>query len=56
VPDNVKEGLEIIPINLIDEALNVALVKGLSPMEEKPEAAVAPIASKQDSAEDITAH
>ena len=56
VPDNVKEGLEIIPINLIDEALNVALVKGLSPMEEKPEAAVAPIASKHDSAEDITAH
>ena len=56
VPDNVKESLEIIPINLIDEALNVALVRGLSPMEEKAEGAVAPIASKPDSAEDVTAH
>jgi ATP-dependent Lon protease len=56
VPDNVKEALEIIPINLIDEALNVALVRGLSPMEEKSEAAVAPIAAKPDTAEDITAH
>jgi ATP-dependent Lon protease len=56
VPDNVKKALEIIPINLIDEALNVALVRGLSPMEEKAKAAVAPIASKPGSAEDITAH
>jgi predicted ATP-dependent protease len=48
--------LVIIPINLIDEALNVALVRGLSPMEEKSEAAVAPIAAKPDTAEDITAH
>jgi ATP-dependent Lon protease len=56
VPDNVKKALEIIPINLIDEALNVALVRGLSPMEEKAKAAVAPIGSKPDSAEDITAH
>jgi ATP-dependent Lon protease len=56
VPDNVKEALEIIPINLIDEALNVALVRGLSPMEAKSEAAVAPIAAKPDTAEDITAH
>ena len=56
VPDNVKKALEIIPINLIDEALNVALVRGLSPMEETAKGAVAPIASKPDSAEDITAH
>ncbi len=34
VPDNVKENLEIIPISLIDEALNAALV---SPLNAKPE-------------------
>ena len=34
VPENVKKELEIIPITLIDEALNAALVADLTPMIE----------------------
>ena len=37
VPDNVKKGLEIIPISLVDQVLKEALVESLSPIEWNPE-------------------
>jgi ATP-dependent Lon protease len=33
VPDNVKEGLEIIPVKTVDEVLSHALTKPLVPIE-----------------------
>ena len=33
IPDNVKEGMEIIPVAKVDEVLQHALVKGLVPVE-----------------------
>ena len=33
IPDNVKEGMEIIPVAIVDEVLQHALVKGLVPVE-----------------------
>jgi len=33
IPQNVKDGLEIIPINTAEEALNIALVSPLTPVE-----------------------
>ena len=56
VPENVKKELEIIPITLIDEALNAALVADLTPMIEGAKPANAPISGKVEGAEDITAH
>ena len=56
VPENVKKELEIIPITLIDEALNAALVADLTPVIEGAKPANAPISGKVESSEDITAH
>src|SRR6056300_1731717 len=56
VPENVKKELKIIPITLIDEALNAALVADLTPMIEGAKPATAPISRKVEGAEDITAH
>ena len=56
VPENVKKELEIIPITLIDEALNAALVADLTPMIEGAKPANPPISGKVESSEDITAH
>jgi len=52
----VKKELEIIPITLVDEALNAALVADLTPMIEGAKPANAPISGKVESTEDITAH
>ena len=40
IPDNVKKGLEIIPVEAISEVLAHALVKKPEPVEEKPEGEV----------------
>ena len=56
VPENIRDALEIIPITLIDEALNVALVADLKPVVENTEAASAPLPAKVEGSEDITAH
>ncbi|MDD9905486.1 MAG: endopeptidase La, partial [Rhodospirillaceae bacterium] len=37
VPDNVKKGLEIIPVREVDQVLKEALVESLSPIEWNPE-------------------
>jgi ATP-dependent Lon protease len=41
IPDNVKEGLEIVPVTVITEVLSHALVRMPEPVEEKPADAVA---------------
>jgi ATP-dependent Lon protease len=33
IPDNVKKGLEIIPVDNVDAVLKTALVKPLTPVE-----------------------
>ena len=33
IPDNIKRGLEILPVSTVDEVLNKALVKDLVPIE-----------------------
>ncbi|WP_439817834.1 endopeptidase La [Zavarzinia sp. CC-PAN008] len=44
IPDNVKEGLEIIPVSTVDEVLKHALVKPLEPVEWDPAEAEKPAA------------
>lgn len=41
IPDNVKKGLEIVPVTFITEVLSHALVRMPEPVEEKPAAEVA---------------
>ncbi len=36
IPDNIKDGLEIKPITVVDEALEIALVNPLIPVKEDP--------------------
>ena len=47
IPDNVKEGLEIIPVETADEVLTRALVEPVEPVEwtEADEAALAAVSS-----------
>jgi ATP-dependent Lon protease len=40
IPDNVKKGLEIIPVATVDELLRHALVKPLTPIEWEEEPSV----------------
>ena len=49
IPDNVKKGLEIIPVRTVDEVLGHALVKPLEPIEWAPdaEAVVAEVATAE---------
>ena len=60
VPDNVKEALTILPISLVDEALNAALVSPFSlEVAEKGDAKVIPaqpIAPEKPHSDDIVAH
>ena len=57
VPDNVKESLDIIPISLVDEALNVALTTPFEePADEEQAMANTPLAPDQPAQEDIIAH
>jgi ATP-dependent Lon protease len=42
IPDNVKSGLNIVPVATVDELLTHALVKPLSPIEWSEEPAPAP--------------
>ena len=36
IPDNIKDGLDIKPISVVDEALEIALVNPLIPIKEGP--------------------
>jgi ATP-dependent Lon protease len=44
IPENVKSGLEIVPVKWIDKVLEVALERQPTPLpDEEPAAAAAPI-------------
>ncbi len=45
IPDNVKEGLEIVPVKWIDRVLEIALERYPSPMADETPAPTAPTAS-----------
>jgi ATP-dependent Lon protease len=46
IPDNVKSGLEIIPVKWIDQVLKVALERVPEPLSDEEAAAVAPAETK----------
>ena len=60
IPDNVKDGLEIVPVETADEVLRLALVEPVKPVEwtEADEAALAAVASQStpDTGESPMAH
>src|SRR5689334_17776630 len=55
IPDNVKKGLEIVPVSTVDEVLARALVKPLVPVEW-PNDLEQPVANKKPEGETIVAH
>lgn len=59
IPDNVKNGMEIIPVNTIDEVLRRALTRVPEPIEWDEEAYVAEQAARgkpSDAGESVVAH
>ncbi|WP_025899028.1 endopeptidase La [Sneathiella glossodoripedis] len=59
IPDNVKEGLKIIPVSEVSEVLEVALTKPLEPLdwsEERLAQELASAASAQKSTDGVTTH
>jgi len=60
IPDNVKEGLTIVPVAMVDEVLSAALVREPLPnaiSSGSPEEGPAvPIAETGTASDDITAH
>jgi ATP-dependent Lon protease len=57
VPDNVKDGLDIIPISLVDEALNVALIRSFDDCVNEDEVlSDTPLAPGNAVQEDLIAH
>ncbi|WP_238364448.1 endopeptidase La [Mesobacterium pallidum] len=58
IPDNVKEGLEIIPVTHVSEVLKLALVRAPEPVEwdEAAEEAAAAAALSKDGGAGATAH
>jgi ATP-dependent Lon protease len=58
IPDNVKSGMEIIPVSRMDEVLREALVRYPEPIEwnEAAEEAAAAARAAQDKIESLTAH
>jgi len=59
IPDNVKSGLDIIPVARMDDVLKIGLTRKLQPIkwdEEAEEAAAARAKASKDEGEGITAH
>jgi ATP-dependent Lon protease len=60
IPDNVKSGLDIVPVSHVSEVLKLALVKEPDPIEWDQEAedaaAAAALSSKSDTKDSATAH
>ena len=57
VPDNVKDDLEIIPISIVDEALNVALIRSFDDRDDEDEVlSETPLAPSKVVQEDLIAH
>jgi len=54
IPDNVKKGLEIIPVSTVDEVLARALVKPLVPIEWTND--LEPVVKKPEGPEAVVAH
>ena len=54
IPDNVKTGLEIVPVSVITEVLSHALVRMPEPVEDKPVSAAA--VREKNAAEDMLHH
>jgi ATP-dependent Lon protease len=48
IPDNVKSGLEIVPVKWIDKVLEVALERHPTPLPEEEPVAAAPVAAGPD--------
>jgi len=48
IPDNVKRGMNIIPVRTLDEVLEKALVEPLTPIEWVEPAEVEPVAAAED--------
>ena len=53
IPDNVKRGLEIIPVTIVDDVLKHALTKPLVPIEWDEEAEIAKVAAKKAGTGDL---
>jgi ATP-dependent Lon protease len=56
IPDNVKEGLEIIPVKTVDEVLNAALTGKLSSVEWHPEVKIPAADDKKTDEEGLITH
>ncbi len=56
IPDNVKQGLEIIPVSTLDEVLQHALVRPVEPIEWSPEGEVKPAAEVKADGDTIMTH
>ncbi|NWG70938.1 MAG: endopeptidase La [Parvularculaceae bacterium] len=56
IPDNVKQGLKIVPVRTVDEVLALALVKPLTPIEWNEKAAAAPAAPESDGHDPVVTH
>jgi ATP-dependent Lon protease len=59
IPDNVKQGLEIVPVATVDEALKRALARPLTPIawtEEDEEAETRRTEAERDSGEGVRPH
>jgi len=53
IPDNVKRGLEIVPVDTVDDVLKLALTKPLVPIEWDEEAEMSKVAAKESDAADL---
>ena len=57
IPDNVKSGMEIIPVARMDEVLKNALVRRPEPIEwDESREPAAPVVAEDDAATALTAH
>jgi ATP-dependent Lon protease len=58
IPDNVKRGINIVPVTIVDEVLEHALVSRLSPIEweEEDDANLPPAAADDDEVEGLVKH
>ncbi len=57
IPDNVKSGMEIIPVARMDDVLKNALIRPPEPIEwEEPKVATPAVATEDEAAAGLTAH
>jgi len=58
IPDNVKRGIDIVPVTVVDEVLERALVSHLTPIEwdEEAETNLPPASADDDEVEGLVKH